>query len=95
MYLTREDRWREVIDKLKYGINEDIEVKQTKKNNKFVYIEGRKISPKNAYILSGICPQFFNKYIDQEVPLEDIMDHLDTQWIRKKTRQLKVENLLK
>lgn len=95
MYLTREDRWKPIIDKLRYGENEEIEWKQTKKNNKFVYIEGRKISPKNAYILSGIRPQFFDNYINQEVPIEDIMNCLDGMWVRKKARQLRVENLLK
>jgi hypothetical protein len=95
MYITRADRWKSVIDTLKYGVNPDREIKQIKKNNKFVYIEGRKITPKDAYLLSGICPQFFNKYIGKEVPVEDIMDTLDAMWTRKKVREMKMESILK
>jgi hypothetical protein len=95
MNITREDRWKSVIDLLKTGGDYGLEKKQLKTNTQFIYIGGRKLTPKEAYILSGIVPQFFKKYLNKEVPIEDIMTRLDEMWMRKKARQLKVEGLLK
>lgn len=93
MNITREDRWKNVIDKLTYGEDTGVERVFHKKNTKYVHINGRKISIKKAAILSGIPYYFFIPYTGKEIPLEDIMDKLDKMWIRDKVKKMRIAEL--
>lgn len=95
MLITREDRWRDILDKLRYGMDRGIERTSVRKNDRYVTIEGRRMSVREAYRITGISPTFFDDYVNKEVPTSFIVERLDAAWMRKKARMLKQETLLK
>lgn len=96
MSITREDRWKHIIDRLKFGADIGVErKKRPMKKRKLISIGGRQLSPKEACILSGIPDTFFYGYTDREVPIEDILDKLDAMWVKEKVKKLNMENFFK
>lgn len=95
MSINSEDRWKSIIDKLKYGEDRGVERVFLKKTTQYVYVGGRKMPIKEANVLSGIDKHFFEKYIGREVPIEEIVRRLDIMWVRDKAKKLRMSELLK
>lgn len=95
MNITREDRWKNILDKLRFGAERGIEKKRNMRTMKYVYFEGRRMSIKEAALLSGISSSFFSSYIDQEIPLDAIVGQLDAKWVREKIKKMRLESFKK
>lgn len=87
--LEREDRWSEVLERLRVGGDYGVESKGLKKSCAFVTILGRRMTIGEAADLSGIDNEFYKKYEGKEVPVEDIVNKLNQRWINEKKRRLK------
>lgn len=95
MNITSEDRWRDVLNKLKFGAERGIEKKRNMRTMKYVYFGGRRMSIKEASLLSGLSLAFFSNYLNKEIPVEDIVEQLDARWVREKVKKMKLESFSK
>lgn len=89
LLITRADRWKDVLDKLRFGADCGVECKHAKRSDTYVTIMGRKMAIREASDLSGIYNKFFEPYIGKEVPVEDIVKKLEFQWMKAKARKLR------
>ena len=88
LLINRADRWKDVLDRLKFGADCGVECKQRKKRDAYVTILGRVMTIGEASDLSGIYNDFFKSYEGREVPVEDIINKLDLRWMKKKAKML-------
>lgn len=95
LHITSEDRWKEVLDKLKFGADRGVEKKRNMRTMKYVYFKGRRMSIKEASLLSGLSLSFFYDYIDKEIPVDAIVEQLDARWVRDKIKKMKLESFSK
>jgi hypothetical protein len=87
--IYRQDRWTDVLDRLKNGADYGIEFPIKKKTDAYVSVLGRRMTIGEASDLSGIDNEFYKKFEGKEVPVEVILARLDYQWMKEKTRMLK------
>ena len=87
--IYRQERWEDILNKLKNGDDYGIEFPMKKRTDAYVSIFGRKMTIGEASDLSGIDNEFYKKFQGQEVPIEAITARLDYQWMKDKARKMK------
>jgi hypothetical protein len=90
MLIERKDRWKDILTKMEKGSYYGAETRDNKiKGRVFLTFMGRKISAREASLLSGISQSFFREYKNTELPVDDLVGELDKKWMREKTKALR------